>query len=285
MNVAIFGLGLIGGSIGRSLIKNSDYRIFGQDIDNNTVLKAIVMGAVHEEVNNENIKEADVVILAVCPSDAIVIMNNIVGKLKKGCIVADCCGNKRKIVKEMEKLSKLYEVDFVGMHPMAGREFSGLSHSTVGLFERSYIILIPVHTDIESVLKLKELISYLGCDNVVISKADKHDKMIAYTSQLAHIVSSSYIKNPLSALHVGYSAGSFRDMTRVAKLNPDMWTELFLENRDNLVEQIDILQQHIAEYRQAIADNDSITLNKLLTDGVIMKEGAENARKAGVIDD
>lgn len=285
MNVAIFGLGLIGGSIGRSLVKYSDYRVFGQDIDNNTVLKAVVMGAIHEQVNDDNIRQADIVILALCPSDAISIMHQIVGKLKKGCIVADCCGNKRRIVAEMKELSKVYDVDFIGMHPMAGREFSGLSHSTVGLFERSYIILIPVHTDIDSVLKLKELISYLGCDNVVISEAEKHDKIIAYTSQLAHVVSSAYIKNPLSALHVGYSAGSFRDMTRVAKLNPDMWTELFLENRDNLVEQIDILQQHIAEYRTAIANNDSIMLRKLLADGVIMKENAENARKAGVVDD
>lgn len=285
MNVAIFGLGLIGGSIGRSLMKYSDYKIFGTDIDHNTVLKAQAMGAISEEITEENIKDSDIVILAVGVSDAITIMNSIVSKLKKGCIVTDCCGNKRKIIAEMEKLQKLYDVDFVGMHPMAGREFSGLSHSSVGLFEHSYIILVPVHTPIESLVKLKQLISYLGCEKVVVSNANKHDRIISYTSQLAHIVSSAYIKNPISAQHVGYSAGSFRDMTRVAKLNPDMWTELFLDNKDNLIGQIEILQKNLEDYKQALISSDSMLLNKLLTDGVIMKEGAENARKTGVIDD
>ena len=285
MTVAIFGLGLIGGSIGRNLVKNSDYKVLGYDIDNATMLKAQAMGAIHEEINEENIKSADIVILAVTPNAAIKIMREICGKLKSGCVVADCCGNKRIIVQEMNRLKKLYDLEFVGMHPMAGREFSGLSHSTISLFENAYFILVPVHNSIEGLVKIKEMISYLGEIKIVISTADKHDKIISYTSQLAHIVSSAYIKNPISINHVGYSAGSFKDMTRVAKLNPQMWTELFLENKDNLIEQIDFFQKAIDEYRQALEKEDGEKLEELLKEGADMKEAAENARKIGVIDE
>ncbi len=285
MTVAIFGLGLIGGSIGRNLVKKSGYKVIGYDIDNATLLKAQAMEAIHEEISEDNIKTADMVILAVTPNAAITIMGEICPKLKSNCVVADCCGNKRAIVKEMNRLKKLYDIEFVGMHPMAGREFSGLSHSTLSLFENAYFILVPVHNSIEGLLKIKEMISYLGDIKVVISTAEKHDKIISYTSQLAHIVSSAYIKNPLSQKHVGFSAGSFKDMTRVAKLNPQMWGELFFENKDNLIEQIDFFQNTMSEYRQALENGDGEKLERLLKEGADMKEAAENARKTGVIDD
>lgn len=285
MTVAIFGLGLIGGSIGRNLVKKSAYRVIGYDIDNATLLKAQAMDAIHEEIDEENIKTADMVILAVTPNAAVKIMGEICGKLKSGCVVADCCGNKRMIVREMDRLKKLFDLEFVGMHPMAGREFSGLSHSTLSLFENAYFILVPVHNSIEGLVKIKEMISYLGDIKVVVSTAEKHDKIISYTSQLAHIVSSAYIKNPISINHVGFSAGSFKDMTRVAKLNPQMWRELFLENKENLIEQIDFFQKAINQYRQALEEGDGETLERLLTEGAEMKEAAENARKIGVIDE
>jgi len=285
MTVAIFGLGLIGGSIGRSLVKKSSYKIIGYDTDNATLLKAQAMDAIHEEIDEENIKTVDMVILAVNPNAAVKIMGEICSKLKSGCVVAVCCGNKRMVVNEMERLRKLYDLEFVGMHPMAGREYSGLSHSTLYLFENAYFILVPVHTSIEGLVKIKELITYLGDIKVVISTAEKHDKIISYTSQLAHIVSSAYIKNPISQKHAGYSAGSFKDMTRVAKLNPQMWKELFLENKDNLIEQIELFQKELSKFCQALAKDDGDKLEELLKEGADMKETAEIARKIGVVDD
>lgn len=285
MIIAIFGMGLIGGSLGRAIIKKTSHTVLGYDINEDALLKAKMLSACHAEITDENISSADVVILALCPSTAIEVMNNIVPKLKADATVIDCCGNKRRIVAEMEKLNEKCNVNFIGVHPMAGKEYSGISHSTAGLFEHAYIIMTPVHTPIEPLMKIKNLFIEIGCEGIVVADAEKHDRIIAYTSQLAHVVSSSYIKSPVSAEHLGFSAGSFKDMTRVAKLNPDMWTELFLDNRDNLIREIDTLEKHIAEYKQALIDGDAVKLNKLLADGVCKKEIADNLKKENVFND
>ena len=162
---------------------------------------------------------------------------------------------------------------------MAGREYSGISHSTATLFEHAYIILTPVQTDLEAEERIRAFFLEIGCEGITTASAATHDKMIAYTSQLAHVVSSAYIRNPLSETYIGFSAGSFRDLTRVAKLNPDMWTELFTENKDNLVECIDVLQKKLSEYRDALVAGDSVKLRSALEEGTRMKEAAEKLRR------
>lgn len=281
MNIAIFGLGLIGGSLGRAIIKKtSDNVVFGYDISADTIAKAKMLNAINFELNLNDIESIDLVLLCTTPDIAMGIMSDIVPKLNNNCIVIDTCGNKRVIVKEMNKLSKQYsDINFIGVHPMAGREFSGIAHSTAGLFENSYIIFTPVNATLNKISLVKKLFLSLGAENIVITTAENHDKIIAYTSQLAHIASSSYIKNPLALKHVGYSAGSFRDMTRVARLSSEMWTELFLQNKDNLLEQLDIFIDNLNDYREALKNNNSETLQKLLQDGSEMKEQTELLRR------
>ncbi|MBR4800481.1 MAG: prephenate dehydrogenase [Clostridia bacterium] len=281
MKIAIIGMGLIGGSLGRAILKNTDNEVLGYDLDESVLLKADLLSAHTRALDMESdLPAVDMVILALCPRAAIASMRKLAPHLKDGAIVMDICGNKRIVVDEMASLEAKYpNLFFIGTHPMAGREFSGISHSSATLFEKAYVVLTPVSQDISKLSAVKKLFLAIGAQDVEICSAEKHDEMIAYTSQLAHIVSSSYVKNGHSNEHAGFSAGSFRDLTRVAKLNPDMWTELFLENRDNLVGDIDEIIKHLIEYRDAIASGDEEGLKVLLADGVRQKEAAENARK------
>lgn len=286
MNIAIFGLGLIGGSVGRSIIKNTDNVVYGYDVDSESLIKAKLLKAINYTLKEEDYDKMDMVIVATNPKIAIDIINEVSPKLKDGAVVVDCCGNKRIVVDEMKRLAKKYpKIKYYGGHPMAGREFSGISHSTSNLLDRAFFILVTVNGDIVTTANLKAFWLSLGCLNVVITDSETHDEIISYTSQLAHVVSSAYIKNPLSQKHVGYSAGSFRDMTRVAKLNPTMWAELMIENRDNLVWQIDDLIKNLQEYKTAIDNGDEEGLKLLLQQGNDLKESAEKSRKNGVNND
>lgn len=280
MNIAIYGMGLIGGSLGRALIKNTPHVVLGADIDEDTLLKADMLNAESRALEESDFASLDAIILALNPAAAISVMKSVVPKLKSGAAIIDTCGVKRVVVDAMGELSKRYpDLFFVGAHPMAGREFSGIAHSQSTLFDRAYVILVPVTKQLEKLLEVKKLFMDIGAQDVEICSAEKHDEMIAYTSQLAHIVSSAYIKNTHSSEHAGFSAGSFRDLTRVAKLNPDMWTELFLNNKDFLIKDIDNLIFHLTEYRDAIEDGNSDRLKRLLAEGVEKKELAEAARK------
>ena len=279
MNIGIIGLGLIGGSIARATMKYTDNKVYGFDIDENAIIKAEMMNAIVEPINENNVKDIDMIIVALNLSPTIKVLEKICPYLKDGAIVTDICGVKRPIIEVMQTLSEKYpNLKFCGVHPMAGREFSGISHSSANLFERAYIVIVPIYDDIEVLAKIKSFYKSILAQDVQICNADYHDRMIAYTSQLAHIVSSAYIKDPNSSEHAGFSAGSFRDLTRVAKLNPNMWDELFMANKDNLVECIDNIIKELTLYRNSI-ENEDQNLRELLQDGVDKKELAEQARK------
>ena len=278
--VGIIGLGLIGGSLGRALLSKTDYVVYGRDVDENTMLKARITRAITDELTDERLGEVDVLVFAVNPRIAIASLEKVCPLLKDGATVTDCCGNKRNVVKKMEEMHVSYpKLGFVGAHPMAGREFSGIDHSTPKLFEHAFTVLVPVHSGIEDFMRVKAMFLAAGCDGVQLATAEEHDEMIAYTSQLAHVLSSSYVKNPLSASHAGYSAGSFRDLTRVAKLDATMWTELFCDNADFLCGQIQDVIDRLTEYRDAIREKDEQTLKRLLEEGTQRKKDAENALK------
>jgi len=280
MIIAIYGMGLIGGSIGRTIVKNTKHYVIACDIDPSSMLKAKMLGAYHEEIDENNISKADLVIIAANPYQTLNLLEELPAKLKRGAVITDTCGVKRTIISKMEELKKIYpEVEFLGVHPMAGREFSGIAHSTTSLFEKAYFIITPVHTGIEALVKVKNLFKEIGCEGVVTASADYHDKVIAYTSQLAHIVSSSYVKSPMSKEHHGFSAGSFKDLTRVAKLNPSMWTQLFMSNKDYLIEEISQLIEHLSEYKEAISGENFHELERLLSEGVKRKEYADKLAK------
>lgn len=268
MNVGITGLGLIGGSVARAISRNTEHRVFGFDISEQVLLKARLVDAIHDTLDDEKLKTCDLVIVALYPRDTVEYIRKNAGLFKKGAIVMDCGGIKRLVANQVFEIAEEHGFVFLGAHPMAGLEFSGFEHSTRSLFKNASMILTPMpKTDIETLNTVKKLCISIGFTDIRVTTPEEHDRLIAFTSQLAHVVSSAYIKSPRAARHRGFSAGSYRDMTRVALLNEKMWAELFIENRDNLLNEIDVLIGHLREYRDALAERDEEKLTELLKQG------------------
>ena len=281
MNIAIIGLGLIGGSLGRSLCKKTEHKIFAMDIDEKAMKLGKLLGAYHEPLSKDNIKEMDMVIFSLYPESLKKSLDEFCPLLKNGALVMDCCGNKRAVAEQMSGLSQKYpNLEFISSHPMAGREFSGVSHSTNNLFDKASMILVPVKVGLKTIQSVKELSLEIGFGSVVISTAKEHDRIIAYTSQLAHLVSSAYMKSPTATSFMGFSAGSFRDMTRVARLSPEMWSQLTIENADFLVGEIDNLIGSLTEYKNALKNGDKVAMKELLADGNDKKLLSEKMRRS-----
>lgn len=282
MKIGIVGLGLIGGSLGRTIVSRTNHVVYAYDLSNRAMLDGKLLSAYHHELNDDNIGDIDILFLSLYPEALEIALNEYCKKLKKGCLVADCCGNKRRVTEQMKELAKLYpHLDFISTHPMAGREFSGVSHSTATLFDRASMILVPVKADIKRIAELKAFSLEIGFGSVVITTAEKHDEIIAYTSQLAHLVSSSYIKSKTASQFMGFSAGSFRDMTRVARLSPEMWSQLTVDNADFLVGEIDSIINSLTEYKNALKNKDKQTMINLLADGNEKKLLSEKMRRTG----
>ena len=218
-------------------------------------------------------------IVALYPSSTINVIKRYLPLLKVGCIVSDVCGNKRSIVRAFTSFSMQFRrLSFISTHPMAGREFSGIKHSSINLFDRASMILISVNADLKVVKFFKDFIISLGFGSIVVTSAEQHDKIIAYTSQLAHIVSSAYVKSPTAQNYLGFSAGSFRDMTRVAKLSPQMWAELLSENCDFLIPELQTFIDNLNEYLNALKNNDKSRLFNLLQEGTILKNNFDKLK-------
>ena len=281
MKIAIIGLGLIGGSLGRTIVKKTNDQVYAFDINSHALIEGKLLSAYHKPLTKENIKEMDIVFFSLYPDALENALNEYCPLLKDGALVVDCCGNKRRVVKQMKELSLTYKnLDFISAHPMAGREFSGVAHSTATLFDKASMILVPVKADIKKIKELKEYSLSLGFGNVEITTAENHDEIIAFTSQLAHLVSSSYIKSPMASEFMGFSAGSFRDMTRVARLSPEMWTQLTIDNSDFLVREIDNIIGSLTEYRNALEHKDKTKMKELLADGNEKKLLSEKMRRS-----
>ena len=282
MKIAIVGLGLIGGSLGRAICSKTSDRVYAFDIDEKSMSTGRLLSAYHERLTDKNVGEMDVIIFSLYPDVLERELDFYCNKLKNGCLVIDLCGNKRRVVNQMQCLAEKYpHLEFISAHPMAGREFSGVSHSTTTLFDRASMILVPVKADIRTIKWLKEYSLALGFGKVVMSTAEEHDRIIAFTSQLAHLVSSAYVKSDQAQKSGGFSAGSFRDMTRVAKLSPEMWAELTLDNADHLTDELDKFIKHLQEYREALFSGDKDQLVKLLEDGNRIKIDVEKTRRKG----
>ena len=281
MNVAIVGLGLIGGSLGRAIVKRREDRVFAFDISHKAMIDGKLLSAYHEQLNKEDLSKMDVVIFSLYPKALESALSEYCPLLKKGALVMDCCGNKRRVVAQMKELSKKFpDLDFISAHPMAGREFSGVSHSTASLFEKASMILVPVKAGLKRLAEIKEFSLSLGFSSVVVTTAEKHDEIIAFTSQLAHLVSSSYIKSPTANQFMGFSAGSFRDMTRVARLSSEMWSQLTVENKDFLVAEIDNIINSLNQYKCALQAGDVNKMKELLEDGNQKKLASEKMRRS-----
>lgn len=273
MLIGIAGLGLIGGSIAKALKYNTDNTVLGYDIDRGVLLKAKLVGAVDDELNDENISNCDIIITGLYPQDTLDFINGKADKIKKGAIVLDSCGVKGIICEPLWKTAKENGFSFYGAHPMAGLHFSGFEYSEVNMFVNASMIIVPSKdAEIGELEIIKNLFTSLGFTNIQISTPEEHDRIIAYTSQLAHVVSNAYVKSPNAEVHKGFSAGSYKDLTRVAKLNETMWTELFLDNRENLINEVDTIIENLQQYSAALKSKDADTLKELLKQGRVRKE-------------
>jgi len=273
MTVGVVGLGLIGGSLAKAIKYNTDNTVIGYDIDENVILKAKLLGAIDEEMTEQKISECDIIITGLYPEATKKYITENAKKFKRGAIVLDTCGVKTYVCEDMYRVAKENGFTFVGAHPMAGLHLSGFEHSKVTMFSNASMLLVPSpDTGINELDTVRKLFSKIGFTNIQNTTPEEHDRIIAFTSQLAHVVSNAYVKSPSAKLHKGFSAGSYRDLTRVAKLNEVMWTELFLENRENLAFEVDTIIENLKQYSKALKENDAGTLEKLLRDGRICKE-------------
>lgn len=268
MLIGVVGLGLIGGSMAKAINQNTDYSVYGYDKDDSITKKAILVGATEGELTEEMLPECDLIFLGLYPQDTIDFMTEHADKFKKDCIILDVCGVKQIVVDAAVPLAKEYGWTFIGTHPMAGVEHTGFEYSKKALFKGASLILVPLTgTPIEKVDCIINLAKQIGFSQTPIAEPSDHDRIIAYTSQLAHVVSSAYVMSPTAVEHFGFSAGSYRDMTRVAKLNEYMWTELFLENPDFLADEVDGLIARLSEFSKAIRERDEEALCGLLAKG------------------
>ena len=279
MNIGIVGLGLIGGSIAKAIKYNTDNSVFGTDIVKSVVLKAKLLGAIDKELTSDMLSECDMLIVALYPQASVDYITQNASLIKKGSLVIDTCGIKGAICQELFDTADANGFTFIGAHPMAGLHFSGFDYSQPNMFDNASMILVPPkNVDIALLEQLKNLFSKIGFTVIKTTTAQDHDKKIAYTSQLAHVVSNAYVKSPEAEVHSGFSAGSYQDLTRVAKLNPAMWTELFLCNKENLAAEIDGLIENLKKYSEAIKTSDEKTLYELLKEGSDRKEKIDGVK-------
>ncbi|MBR2416612.1 MAG: prephenate dehydrogenase [Bacteroidaceae bacterium] len=275
MKVGIVGLGLIGGSAAKAF-KAAGHTVYGYDIDATVLGYARLDSTIDKELAKNTLPQCNLILLTATPAAVIGYLADNAPHIAPQALVVDFCGTKRAVCEQGFALAAQYGFTFVGGHPMAGLQYSGYKHSRATLFGgASFIMVPPVHDDINLLDRVKQALAPLDFKKFVVTTADFHDRMIAYTSQMCHVVSNAFIKSPSAQYHKGYSAGSFRDFTRVSRLNEKMWTELFLENRENLLAELDLLIDSLNQYRDAMAAGDADTLCRLLREGRIAKEETE----------
>lgn len=277
--VCVVGLGLIGGSFARAIKEKTDCRVLGGDRDRSVLLAAKTAGAIDGVLGEDGgLSDCDLTIAALYPAAARGFIRENAASFKKGSIVCDTCGVKRAICPEAFALAREHGFHFVGTHPMAGTQFSGFARSRSSMFVAAPLLLVADEgEDIALLGDLHDLFASLGFSGIRFTSPEEHDKMIAYTSQLAHVVSNAYVKSPQAQTHRGFSAGSYRDLTRVARLNADMWADLFIANADNLVNEIDVLIDNLTKYRDEIRSGDFDALRADLAEGSALKIAAEKA--------
>ena len=270
--VGVFGLGLIGGSFVKAY-HEAGWRVLAHNRSRSVLEFARLGGEVDGELTKENIGECDLVLLTVYPEAAVRTLRDFAPCIGKKPLVMDCCGTKRVVCEAAFPMAEEFGFTFVGGHPMAGTQFSGYKYAKADLYKGQPMVVVPPRfDDIYLLDRVKELLAPAGFSGISVTTAEEHDEMIAFTSQLAHVVSNAYVKSPTAKQHHGFSAGSYRDLTRVAWLNAPMWAELFLENRDKLVSELDSLIAHLTAYRDAMEAGDREKLTDLLDEGKRLKE-------------
>lgn len=272
MTVGIAGLGLIGGSFAKAYAAAGE-TVLGFDTDRATLDFAVLSGAVHGELTEQNIASCDLVLVCICPAAAVDYVRSVAPHIGPRPVVIDCCGVKRSVCQELFAVAQAHGFTYLGGHPMAGNHNAGFKYTRASLYRNAPMVIVP--RDFDDILlldRVKALLVPAGFGRISVTTAEKHDEMIAFTSQMAHLISNAYIKSPTAGSHKGFSAGSYKDMTRVAWLSPAMWAELFMENRDFLLQELDIFTAALQRYREAIVSDDLAALTALLDEGRRRKE-------------
>ena len=270
--VGVVGLGLIGGSFAKAY-HAAGWEVLALNRTRSIMDFAMLAGEVDGELTRENAGTCDLVLVTVYPEAAIRFVREFAPFFGTKPLVMDCCGTKRVVCEACFPLAEEYGFTYVGGHPMAGTQYSGYKYARATLYRNAPMVIVPPNfDDIFLLERVKELLLPAGFGKFSVTTAAKHDEMIAFTSQLAHVVSNAYVKSPTSRIHHGFSAGSYRDLTRVAWLNAPMWAELFLENRDYLQAEILGVIDHLEAYREALETEDRERLTALLDEGKRIKE-------------
>lgn len=282
LKVGVVGLGLIGGSMARAY-SAAGHAVLAHDINASSLESALAENAICGRLTATNAGECDVIFLAVYPTAAVSWLRASAPHLNERSVVIDLCGTKRGICETCFGIAREYGFRFVGGHPMAGTQFSGFGNSKNNLFTGAPMVIVPADPTDEALLtRVRELLSPVNFGSITVSSAEQHDRIIAFTSQLAHVVSNAYVKSPNAQVHKGFSAGSYKDLTRVAWLNEQMWTELFLENSDYLTAEIDGIIEALSAYRDAMAAGDAGRLRELLREGRLAKERVDRGTEEDV---
>ena len=279
MTVGILGLGLIGGSLARAY-KLAGHTVYAKNLEPEMLSFAMLAGAVDGALDEETIPQCDLLLLAIYPEGSAAWLESNGERITRDTLVIDCCGTKQLVCSRCFPVARRYGFTFVGGHPMAGSQFSGFKYSRATLFQGAPMVLVPpVYDDMALLQRVKDALEPCGFGFFSVTTAEAHDRMIAFTSQMPHILSNAFIKSPTALEHKGFSAGSYRDLTRVAWLNPGMWTELFLENRENLLFELDQYIHSLTEYREALQERDEQRLYRLLDEGKRRKEEVDGCKK------
>ena len=279
LKVGVVGLGLIGGSMARAY-SSAGHAVLAHDINKSALENALAQNAICGRLTKENVAECDVIFLAVYPAASVNWLRVTAPHLTPASVVVDLCGTKRGICETCFGMAREYGFSFVGGHPMAGTQFSGFENSKNELFKGAPMVIVPADQNDEALLtRVRELLLPVGFGQITVSTAEQHDRIIAFTSQLAHVVSNAYVKSPNAQVHKGFSAGSYRDLTRVAWLNEQMWTELFMENSDYLTQEIDGIIDALTAYRDAMAEGNADKLRSLLREGRLAKERVDRGNE------
>lgn len=272
MKILVVGLGLIGGSLCKALKKNTTHYVVGCDIKHDIEFAALRDVAIDEEFHGD-FSGFDLVIMSLFPEQTENYLKENISRFDKSTIITDVCGIKGSFSERVKELADENGMRYIGIHPMAGKEFGGYANSNADLFQRANFLIAPFEDSNDADVELlKGLASELGAGKIVVTSPENHDKMIAYTSQLAHIVSSAYVKSPELGLECGFSGGSFQDMTRIATMNEKMWTDLFMQNRDNLIFELDTLIENLNKYSHALRFGDAEEMLALIAEGRKLKE-------------
>lgn len=272
MNIVVSGLGIIGGSMAKAIKKYTDNYVYGINRSSAPLQKALACGAIDEAADVSVLEKADMLILGTYPDAAVDFVEKNKLIIKKGCIVMDTCGIKSKICPSLTRLASENGFYFVGFHPMAGKEKSGFDVSDADLFLNASGIIIPCQAPQSAVDTAAALVRKLGFGMTVFTTPEEHDRMIAFTSQVPHALACAYVFSPRCMKHKGFSAGSYRDVSRVANINAELWAELFIENKEPLADEIQTLIDNLSLIKKGIEKGDRRELAELLHKGKEIKE-------------